>query len=173
MKYEIELCKIEDVKPYIKNAKKHPQEQIELIKNSISEFGFKQNLVIDENGVIIMGHGRYEAAKQLGIKELPCLRVNDLSDEQIKALRLADNKVAESEWDIDLLNIELDDIFDLDMSEFGFDLDFGDDNAGGQRNEASYDEDISVVIECENDQEAEKIFNELTELGYTCKISTL
>jgi DNA modification methylase len=122
MKYDIEFIKVNDLHPYEKNAKKHPQEQIEYIKNSIKEFGFRQNLVVDKDNVVIIGHGRLEAAKQLGLEYVPCIKAEDLTEEQIKALRLADNKVAESEWDLDLLNDELDDIFDIDMSDFGFDL---------------------------------------------------
>jgi len=128
MEYAVEFIKVKDIKPYKKNAKKHPKEQIEYIKNSIKEFGFRQNLVVDKDNVLIIGHGRLEAAKQLKIDEVPCIRVEDLTEEQIKALRLTDNKVAESEWDFDLLDSELDDIFDIDMSEFGFDL--GEDDEG-------------------------------------------
>jgi DNA modification methylase len=123
MKYDIEFIKVNDLHPYEKNAKKHPQEQIDYIKNSIKQFGFRQNLVVDKDNVIIIGHGRLEAAKQLGLEYVPCIKAEDLTEDQIKALRLADNKVAESEWDFDLLDSELDDIFDIDMSDFGFDLD--------------------------------------------------
>ena len=114
---------INQIKPYAKNAKLHPDEQIGRIANSIREFGFKQPLVIDKNNVLVIGHGRYAAAKRLGYDTVPCLMADDLTEEQIKALRLADNKTNESDWDIDFLNIELDDITDIDMSQFGFDLD--------------------------------------------------
>ena len=113
MQYDVEFIKVEDLHPYEKNAKKHPQKQIEHIKNSIKEFGFRQNLVVDKDNIVIIGHGRLEAAKQLKIKEVPCIKAEDLTEEQIKALRLADNKVAESEWDFGLLDAELDDIFDI------------------------------------------------------------
>lgn len=118
----IENVKVSALKPYEKNAKKHPKEQIEFIANSIREFGFRQPLVIDKNNVLVIGHGRLAAAKKLGIKEVPCVRADDLTDEQIKALRLADNKTNESEWDLELLNVEIDDIIDIDMSQFGFDV---------------------------------------------------
>ena len=82
---------------------------------------FKIPMVIDQNNVIVCGHTRFKAAKSLGLKEVPCIRANDLTDDQIKAFRLADNKVAEvATWDIDKLQIELDEI-SLDMSDFGFD----------------------------------------------------
>ena len=108
---------ISEIKPYEKNPRRN-EKAIDLVVNSIKEFGFKQPIVIDENNVIICGHTRYQASKKLGLKQVPCVVADDLSDEQIKAYRLADNKVAEaSEWDNDLLNIELDDIFKLDMRE--------------------------------------------------------
>ena len=111
-----------DIKPYKQNAKKHPADQVEHIANSIREFGFRQPLVIDKDNVLVIGHGRLLAAKKLGIAEVPCVRADDLTEEQIKALRLADNKTNESEWDFDLLGGELDDILDIDMSQFGFDV---------------------------------------------------
>ena len=87
---------------------------------SIKEFGFKVPIVIDANGEIVAGHTRLKAAKKLGLAEVPCIIADDLTPEQIKAFRLADNKTAElAEWDFDLLHLELDDI-DLDMSDFGF-----------------------------------------------------
>lgn len=122
MTLKIEYLSKEELKPYVNNAKLHPAEQIEHIANSIREFGFRQPLVIDKDNVLVIGHGRLLAAKKLGIAEVPCVRADDLTDEQIKALRLADNKTNESEWDFDLLGGELDDILDIDMSQFGFDV---------------------------------------------------
>lgn len=117
---QVQYMPVTAIKPYSKNAKKHPAEQVEHIANSIREFGFKQPLVIDKDGVLVIGHGRLLAAKRLGMTEVPCVRADDLTDEQIKALRLADNKTNESEWDNGLLNIELDDITNIDMGLFGF-----------------------------------------------------
>lgn len=89
--------------------------------NSIKEFGWQQPLVIDKDNVVIIGHTRLKAAKSLGMDDVPCIIADNLSEEQIKALRLADNKVGElAEWDEALLNIELDEILDIDMSDFGF-----------------------------------------------------
>ena len=120
-RYEIEFVKVSDLKPYDKNAKKHPAEQIDKIAKSIQDFGFRQNLVIDKNNVVIVGHGRLLAAKKLVLVAVPCMRVNSLSEAQIRALRLADNRVAESDWDLDLLKLDLEDL-DIDMTDFGFDL---------------------------------------------------
>ncbi len=108
--------------PYSKNPRKNDR-SVEYVANSIKTFGFKVPVVIDKDGVIVAGNTRYKAAKKLGLKEVPCIIADDLTDEQIKAYRLADNKVGElSEWDFDLLSDELDGILDLDMSDFGFDL---------------------------------------------------
>ena len=114
--------KLKDIKPYEKNPRKNDS-AVDAVANSIEEFGFKVPVVIDNDGVIVCGHTRYKAAKKLGIEKVPCVVADDLTDEQIKAYRLADNKVGElAEWDIDLLGEELDGIFDIDMSDFGFDL---------------------------------------------------
>lgn len=113
--------RIEDVKPYENNPRKNDA-AVQYVANSIREFGFKQPIVIDRNGVIVAGHTRYKAAIELGLEEVPCIMAYDLTDEQVKAYRLADNKVAEaSEWNLDLLNKELDDLFnEFDMADFGF-----------------------------------------------------
>ena len=94
------------------------------LKWLIKEFGFKVPMVIDKDNVIVAGHTRYKASMELGLKEVPCIVADDLTEEQIKAFRLADNKVSEkSQWNFDLLNEELDDILDIDMEDFGFNFD--------------------------------------------------
>ena len=114
--------KLKELKPYEKNPRKNDG-AVGAVANSIREFGFKNPIVIDGNNVIICGHTRYKAAKKLGLDSVPCVVASDLTEEQIKAYRLADNKVSElAEWDFDLLGDELKDIFDIDMSDFGFDL---------------------------------------------------
>lgn len=119
---EIESIKIEDIKPY-ENNPRFNDEAVEGVKESIKQFGFKIPMVIDKNNVIVCGHTRYKASVALGLKEIPCIRADDLTDDQIKAFRIADNKVSEvAEWDLDKLQIELEDI-SLDMSSFGVDLD--------------------------------------------------
>ena len=113
--------KTTDIKPYDKNPRKNDS-AVDMVANSIKEFGFKVPIVIDNNNVIIAGHTRLEAAKRLGMKEVPCIVADDLTPEQVKAFRLADNKVSEfSEWDYNELTLELVDI-NLDMAGFGFDL---------------------------------------------------
>lgn len=132
---EIESIKIEYIKPYENNPRIN-DEAVELVAESIKQFGFKIPIVIDKDDVIVCGHTRYKACVGLGFKEIPCIRADDLTDDQIKAFRIADNKVSEvAEWDLEKLKIELDDI-SLDMSVFGVDLealepvDLSDDNEG-------------------------------------------
>jgi DNA modification methylase len=113
--------KIGDIIPYEKNPRKN-DDAVKYVAESIKNFGFKVPIVIDKNNVIVAGHTRYKASKKLGLKEVPCIVADDLTEEQIKAYRLADNKVAElAEWDFDLLGEELSDILDIDMCDFGFD----------------------------------------------------
>ena len=122
---------ITEITPYEKNPRKN-DEAVEYVANSIKEFGFKVPIVIDKNGVIVAGHTRYKAAQELGLAKLPCIIADDLSEEQVKAFRLADNKVGErSTWDFDLLDEELDGVFDIDMSDFGFDIELGIDQSEG------------------------------------------
>lgn len=99
---KINYIKLSELKPYSKNAKLHTQEQIEKVANSIKRFGFIQPIVIDKNNFIIIGHCRFEASKIIPYDPVPCLIVDNLTKDEIKALRLADNKLNESMWNIDL-----------------------------------------------------------------------
>lgn len=111
---------LKDIKPYEKNPRKNDN-AVEYVANSIKEFGFQQPIVIDKNGVIVAGDTRYKASKKLGLEKVPCVVADDLTDEQIKAYRLADNKVSEkSEWDFDLLQDELSEILNINMEMFDF-----------------------------------------------------
>lgn len=111
---------IEDLTPYHNNPRNN-EKAVAAVAESIREFGFKVPLVIDENGVIVTGHTRLKAAEKLGLKKVPCIIADDLTPEQIKAFRLADNKTAElAEWDFDKLEEELA-ALDFDMTDFGFD----------------------------------------------------
>lgn len=116
---QIEMIKVEDLTPYAGNPRKNDK-AVKSVAESIKNFGFKVPITIDKNGVIVTGHTRLRAAIKLGMTEVPVIRLNDLSDEQVKAFRLVDNKVAEiSEWDIELLMKELGEI-KMDLSAFGF-----------------------------------------------------
>ena len=122
---KITLIPIEDLKPYGKNAKKHPKGQIEAIARSIKEFGFNQPVVVDKNNSVIVGHGRMLAAIQLKMYDVPAIKATDLTDAQIKAYGLADNKLNESDWDMDLVIEELKELKleGLDITITGFDDD--------------------------------------------------
>ena len=104
--------------PYENNPRNN-DEAVQYVANSIREFGFKVPLVIDRNNVVVTGHTRLKAAKLLGLDKVPCIKADDLSDEQVKAFRIADNSVADiAEWDIDKLNIELEELADFNMDDF-------------------------------------------------------
>ncbi len=112
--------KTSDLIPY-ENNPRHNETAVEYVANSIKEFGFKNPIIIDKDNVIVAGHTRLLAAKELGLEEVPCIMADDLTDEQVKAFRLADNKTAEiASWDFELMDAEIDDILDIDMTEFGF-----------------------------------------------------
>ena len=164
--------KITEIKPYEKNPRKNDN-AVDAVASSISQFGFKNPIVIDKDGVIVCGHTRYKAAKKLGLDKVPCVVADDLTEEQIKAYRLADNKVSElAEWDIDLLGEELDGIFVIDMSDFGFDLS---DEEPSEREDLSdkVGETYEVIVECVNEIEQEQIYNKLIGDGYSCRVLTL
>ena len=113
--------KLADIVPYANNTKKHDETQIKNVAESIKKYGWVQPLVIDNDGTIVIGHCRALAAERLGIEEVPCVVVSDLTEEEINALRIVDNKTNESPWDMDLLAKELP---ELDLSDFDFDWDF-------------------------------------------------
>lgn len=119
---EIRDVSIIDIKPYQNNPRKN-KNAIDAVAASIKEFGFKVPIVLDKDNVIVTGHTRFEASKKLGLSTAPCIIATDLSEEQVRAYRLADNKTNElAEWDFDLLNQELETIINIDMTGFGFDL---------------------------------------------------
>lgn len=143
---KIVVLPIAEVRPYDKNPRKN-ENAVKYVKESIRQFGFKVPIVIDSNRVIVCGHTRLLAAKSLGMTEVPCIMADDLTDDQVKAFRLADNKVGEfAEWDMDLLGDELDaiaDASDIDMGDFGFDL--------------SIDDEETEVVEDEVPEEVEHV----------------
>lgn len=152
--------KLDDLIPYAKNAKRHDETQIANVAESIKQFGFVQPIVVDKNGVIVIGHCRALAAKRLGMEKVPCVAVDELTDEQVKALRIVDNKTNESPWDYDLLGDEL---ADIDLS--GFDFDFGIDLP----EESKQDEDKEIVEdeapEVDEDSEPIEKLGDIWQLG--------
>lgn len=125
MKLKIEYLSTDELIPYANNPRNN-DEAVDYVANSIRQFGFKVPIIIDKDKNIVAGHTRLKAAKKLGIKEVPCIIADDLTEQQIDAFRLADNKVSEiAAWNFDKLEMELESITDIDMSEFNFNLDGG------------------------------------------------
>lgn len=132
LRSKITLMALTDITPYENNPRNN-EEAVEKVANSIKEFGFNQPIVVDKDNVIIVGHTRYLAAQELGLTEAPVIVAGNLSDKQAKAYRLADNKTGElAGWDFEKLALELEQIEDINMSDFGFvegsDLDINDDD---------------------------------------------
>lgn len=127
---KIEYLPVEDLVPYQNNARKHTNTDVSAIAKSIEMFGFDDPIGIWKGNVIIEGHGRLMAAKQLGMETVPVIRLDHLTDEERRSYALVHNKSAElSEWDDDMLSLELEDLFDdFDMADFGFDFDLDDEN---------------------------------------------
>ena len=162
-----------EIIPYENNPRKN-EDAVKYVAESIKQFGFKVPIVIDKDNIIVAGHTRYKAAKKLKLDVVPCIIADDLNEEQIKAFRLADNKTSEkSEWDFELLNDELSEILDIDMSTLGFDIDL---DMKEQETEIStsgdfnYKEQYGVIVMCKNESEQEEIYNRLTAEGYECKV---
>jgi hypothetical protein len=179
---KIENIDINLLTPYKNNAKKHPKKQIEQIMNSIREFGMNDPIGIwGKDNIIVEGHGRYLACKKLGMTEVPCIRLDNLTDEQRKAYTLAHNKVAESEFDWDMIELELEDI-NLDMEQFGFE--FVDEEEEHKEEQAKTQKRVANILNLEIAQyhgvgkydipELEPIYNipEITEwIGFNCVLS--
>lgn len=166
---------IKELKPYKKNAKKHSKEQVEQIANSIKEFGFTQPVIIDKHNSVVAGHGRILGAKKAGLKQVPTVCLEDLTEEQIKAYRLVDNKLNESEWDYSLLDEELENLTeDIDMDLFGFELEEQQDKETKKKVEFEIKEKYEVHIICKDEKQMEQVYNNVKGYGQECKlVSTL
>lgn len=149
---KIEEIKVSELKPYENNPRIIPEEAVERVAASIREFGFKVPLVIDKDNVIVTGHTRLKAAQRLGLATVPCVRAAELTPEQVRAFRLADNKTGEfSRWDDSKLLEELGGIQDIDMEDFGFvgdPMDGDDDGAGAPGEFTEYGEDDEAKHRC-------------------------
>lgn len=169
---QIEMIKTSELIPYEKNPRKNDA-AVDKVAASIKEFGFLVPIVIDRNNEIAAGHTRLKAALQLGIERVPCVRANDLTDEQIKAFRLADNKTAEfAEWDFTELDKQLEELMntEIDMSLFGFEFK---DIEEKETESVSVKDNYEIIIECDDEADQEEKFNILTSEGYVCRLSTL
>lgn len=162
-----------ELTPYEKNARKNDA-TVPYLVNSIKRFGFRVPIVIDAKGIVVCGHTRLKAALNLGMEKVPCVVADDLTDAEIKAFRLADNKIAEmSGWDFEALDLELEELkidFDGDMIDFGF---------GENSDETEHDNDkkvkenFEIIVECMDERDMQEKYEDLLERGYTCRISTL
>ncbi|MFN7301466.1 MAG: ParB/Srx family N-terminal domain-containing protein [Bacteroidota bacterium] len=177
MKYQ--QVAVDKLIPYANNARTHSDEQVTQIASSIREFGFINPIIIDDKNNVIAGHGRLLASKKLGLKEVPTVLVDHLTDTQRKAYVLADNQLAlNAGWDDELLKLELaqlDDVgFDLEL--LGFDLKALDDvfqNENEDKTDLSDSETkYQIIIKCENEIEQENTYEYLTQKGYSCQVST-
>ena len=169
---QIEMIKTSELIPYEHNPRKNDA-AVEKVAESIKEFGFLVPIVIDRNNVIAAGHTRLKAALQLGIDRVPCVRADDLTDEQIKAFRLADNKTAEfAEWDFTELDKQLEELMntEIDMTLFGFTFD---EEKAKETESVSVKDNYEIIIECDDEADQEEKFNILTSEGYVCRLSTL
>ena len=178
------LINTSELIPYTNNAKEHPDEQVKKIASSIKNYGWDQPIVVDGDGEIIKGHGRLQAAELLGLDEVPVIRRSDLSNAEVKAARIADNKTAESPWSDDLLGAELEflESSPVDIDTLGFDDDELDDLLGdmddglpepADETALGLDAEYEVIVECEDEPEQERVFTELTKEGYECRINSL
>lgn len=173
IKTETVMMDIDSLIPYPNNAKLHSKDQIETIANSIADYGFDQNIVIDSDNVIIKGHGRYLASKKLKLKQVPCTIRDDLERVEVQGSRLADNKVAEAPWDENILPLELAqlDSMNFDLKKTGFKenelerligkLKFSSDSAeGGDKRDDEFEDGSETVkmIQLFYDVETEKSF---------------
>lgn len=170
---KIEYVDVAKLKLYDKNTRKHEDYDVSQIAKSIEQYGFNDPIGIwGKDNIIVEGHGRLLAAKKLGMTEVPCIRLDDLTDEQRREYAIMHNKTAElSTWDFDLLAAEID---GLEFS--GFDIDWGlpvDEKEKGRKSVEMQDNEFQIIIDCENEVEQSEIYEKLTELGIKCRLSTL
>lgn len=172
---QIEKIKISDLLEYKYNAKEHPQWQIEQIVTSIKQFGFNDPIAIDENNTIIEGHGRLYALQELGETDVDCIRLSHLDEKQKRAYILAHNKLTmNTDFDLDLLQLELDNIVDIDMSDFGFEISKEMKVEANKNTEIKEIQDDSVlIVEADSENELEELYNEFQERGIKCRVSIL
>lgn len=171
-----QMMRVSELVPYVGNAKKHPEWQVEQIRNSIEAFGFNDPIAIwqDVAGhwMIVEGHGRLLAAKQLGMDEVPVIRLDQLDDEGRRAYTLAHNKLTmNTDFDVQILDAELDAIEGLDMTEFGFETESFD--AGERSSEVDFNDTLGVFVEVNDEAEQEAVYGQLVEGGYKCRLLTL
>jgi len=175
---KIELRKLSEIKPYPNNPRQNDS-TVDAVAASIREFGFRQPIVVDGDGVIIVGHTRYKAALKLGLEKVPVHVVKDLTPEQIKAYRIADNQTASlATWDYDLLSVELatlkEEDFDLQLLGFNSDmlellLEKDKEETAAEQTNRGLQSLWQVIIECADESDQRKLYERLTAEGYRCR----
>ena len=169
---QIEELYTKELIPYSNNPRNN-ESAVDAVAASIEEFGFKVPIIIDKDNVIVAGHTRLKAALKIGLEKVPCIKADDLTPEQLKAFRLADNKVGElATWDFDKLEEELAGL-DMDMSAFGFTQEDDENDAERKDLSGNVDEMYQVIIDCEDESQQAEIFEQLKEEGYKCHVLTL
>ena len=162
---DVRNISVKDLIPYDRNTKKHDKTQINNVAESIKQYGFVQPIVIDKNNTVVIGHCRLLAAKQLKMKEVPCVCVEDLTEEQVKALRIVDNKSNESEWDFDILPDEL---ADLNLDDFDFDFGIDEEEEDFDENDLERDDEkdggVLIQITFRNLQEYKNAENAIKDI---------
>ena len=182
-KYPMVDRKVSDLIPYVNNSRIHSEEQVIQICSSIKEFGFTNPVLIDEENGIIAGHGRLMAAKKLKLKTVPCIVLAGLSEAQKKAYVIADNSIAlNASWNMEVLSREVEALQaeDFDLNLLGFDDDFMvtlfDDPAPEPEqkpNGEEYHEVFNILVECDDENHQQKIYDELTQKGLKCRVQSL
>lgn len=170
----IEEISIDKIIPYARNPRKNDG-AVAKVAASIMEYGFRQPIVVDKNMVVVAGHTRLDAARQLHLVTVPVHIANELTEQQIKAYRIADNRVAQdSEWENELLELELQEVGDLftGFSEQELKKLFMKDSDTDPEG-FDYTEKYEVVIECDGETQQEKIYQQLTEQGYKCRVLSI
>lgn len=171
---KVEYLSPGELYPYPQNAKIHTPDQVKRIAASIKAFGFQQPIVVDKDNVVIIGHGRLFAAQELMLDQVPVVRADDLTEDQVKALRLADNKLNESPYDFSKLEAELAelDIAGFDMEQFGFSDIGGGEPEPAVNTESSfhYQEQYAVTVLVKDEAEQQEVYERLTGEGYECKV---
>jgi len=177
---EVAYIATTDVIPYANNPRTHSDQQVAQVAASIKEFGFNNPILLDEHNGIIAGHGRLAAAQKLGMELVPTITLEGLTEAQRKAYVIADNKLTENGgWDYDLLAVEIERLaeLDIDLTLTGMDeielAKMFDEPQQHVVQEVDYAESFSVVVECSNESEQEKIFNRLDSEGYKCRVQSL
>ena len=167
---EIEKKRLDEIHPYAGNAKLHPAEQVEQIKKSIEQFGNNDPIAVDEEGVIIEGHGRYLALKELGYDEAEVIVLYGMTEDEKNAYRLVHNQLTmNSGFDLELLQEELEKI-DIDLDEFDFPKEQEQEPIEREDLSENFEQKKGLEVYCISEEEAEELFNELTGRGFECKV---